>query len=161
MNQLRVSATRAISAVPRRAQSSAANTPALANITSSWSSLSSEERSSLEKQLDERMTSDWNTLTVDEKKAVTYYIAFGPHGPREPLHKPGFGVKVFGGIAGCIAVSAGLFLAIRTRAKETPHTMSKEWREQTDEYMRSQKSNPITGISSEGYKGKGFAGNAY
>jgi cytochrome c oxidase subunit 4 len=39
--------------------------------------------------------------------------------------------------------------------------MSKEWREQTDEYMRSQKANPITGISSEGYKGKGFSGTAY
>jgi hypothetical protein len=69
MNQLRVSATRAVSAVPRRAQSSAANIPALSNIATTWSSLSAQERSNLEKQLDERMTSDWNTLTTDEKKA--------------------------------------------------------------------------------------------
>ncbi|KAI9590827.1 hypothetical protein BDF19DRAFT_428099 [Syncephalis fuscata] len=55
-------------------------------------------------------------------------------------------------------VTAGLFSPIRTR---TPHTMSKEWREQTDEYMRSQKANPVTGMSSEDYKGKGFSGTAY
>ena len=39
---------------------------------------------------------------------------------------------------------------------EKPHTMTPEWQEQTNEYLKSQKSNPITGISSEGYKGKGY-----
>ncbi|RKP27654.1 cytochrome c oxidase subunit IV [Syncephalis pseudoplumigaleata] len=132
----------------------------MANIASTWSNLTAEQRTTLEKQLDERMTADWKTLSAEEKKAA-YYIAFGPHGPREPLHKPGFGVKVTGGVVAAIVASAALFSAIRTRAQETPHTMSKEWREQTDEYMRSQKANPITGIASEGYEGKGFSGHAY
>lgn len=39
---------------------------------------------------------------------------------------------------------------------EHPHTMSEEWRQKTTEYLKSQNSNPITGISSEGYKGKGY-----
>jgi cytochrome c oxidase subunit 4 len=36
--------------------------------------------------------------------------------------------------------------------------MTTEWQEATNEYMKGQKANPITGISSEGYKGKGFVG---
>lgn len=34
--------------------------------------------------------------------------------------------------------------------------MTPEWQEKTNEYLKSQNSNPITGISSEGYKGKGY-----
>jgi len=34
--------------------------------------------------------------------------------------------------------------------------MTKEWQEDTNKKMLAQKANPITGISSEGYKGKGF-----
>ena len=40
--------------------------------------------------------------------------------------------------------------------EEKPLTTTKEWEEATNEYLREQKSNPITGISSEGYKGKGY-----
>lgn len=39
---------------------------------------------------------------------------------------------------------------------EHPHTLSEEWRQKTTEYLKSQNSNPISGISSEGYKGKGY-----
>lgn len=41
------------------------------------------------------------------------YIAFGAHGPREPLTKPGHGAKVFAGVAGVLAASGALFYAIR------------------------------------------------
>lgn len=43
-----------------------------------------------------------------------------------------------------------------TIGQETPHTISKEWEEATNEYLKSQNSNPISGISSEGYKGTGY-----
>lgn len=46
------------------------------------------------------------------------YIAFGPHGPREPLTKPGHGMKVVGGVSGVIAASAALFYAIRVNGNE-------------------------------------------
>ena len=35
-------------------------------------------------------------------------------------------------------------------------TTTNEWKEATNEYLKEQNSNPITGISSEGYKGKGY-----
>ena len=34
--------------------------------------------------------------------------------------------------------------------------MSREWQEATNEYLREQKAEPITGISSEGYTGPGY-----
>lgn len=45
------------------------------------------------------------------------YIAFGPHGPREPITKPGHGAKVLGGVAGVIAASGALFYTIRLNGK--------------------------------------------
>ena len=45
------------------------------------------------------------------------YIAFGPHGPRQPLMDPGSGTKVFGGVVGVLAVSTALFLAIRGKGE--------------------------------------------
>lgn len=39
------------------------------------------------------------------------------------------------------------------KVTEHPRTLNKEWEEATNERMRQQKANPITGISSEGYKG--------
>lgn len=45
------------------------------------------------------------------------YIAFGAHGPREPLTKPGHAMKVWGGVAGVLAASGALFYAIRLGGK--------------------------------------------
>ena len=52
------------------------------------------------------------------------YIAFGPHGPREPLTKPGHGMKVFGGVSGVIAASAALFYVIRLNGNEIKEMQS-------------------------------------
>lgn len=38
--------------------------------------------------------------------------------------------------------------------------MTKEWQEASNERGREQKQNPITGISSDGYKGKGHVQSA-
>ncbi|KAI8643932.1 cytochrome c oxidase subunit IV [Parasitella parasitica] len=145
----RVSATRVIG---RR---NASSNVTVQNIETRWKTLSTAEQNTIAKQLEEAQKGDWKALSLDEKKAA-YYIAFGAHGPREPLTKPGHGMKVLGGVAGVLAASGALFYAIRVNGQETPHTISKEWEEQTNEYLKSQNSNPISGISSEGYKGTGY-----
>jgi len=100
------------------------------------------------------MKVDWHEMTLHEKKAA-YWIAFGPHGPRaEP--EPGSGWKVFRYTMYCTAAGIALFFLTRMFAHEAPKTMSKEWQEATNEYLREEKSEPITGISSEGYSGKGY-----
>ncbi|RKP10672.1 cytochrome c oxidase subunit IV [Thamnocephalis sphaerospora] len=154
MNHLRNTAVRTLRAAPRRAQSTSVSA---ANIESTWSSLTAEQRATLERQLDQRMAGDWKALSLDEKKAA-YYIAFGPHGAREPLHKPGFTAKVLTGVTVCVGISTAIFAYARSRAIETPHTMSKEWREKTNEYMVEQKANPHTGMAAPDYTGKGFSG---
>lgn len=45
------------------------------------------------------------------------YIAFGAHGPREPLTKPGHGLKVLIGTIGIMAASGALFYVIRQNGK--------------------------------------------
>ena len=66
---------------------------------------------------------------------AAYWIAFGPHGPRAQ-DPPGEGKKValytFIGIAASLAIFAGL----RTMAKPAPYTMTKEWQEATNEYLK-------------------------
>lgn len=42
-------------------------------------------------------------------------------------------------------------------APPPPRTMTKEWKEAENVYARKQNANPISGLSSEGYKGKGMA----
>lgn len=49
---------------------------------------------------------------------VVDYIAFGPHGPREPITGPGHTSKVIGGTLAVLAVSGALFAAIRSQGKK-------------------------------------------
>ncbi|KAJ1792132.1 cytochrome c oxidase [Coemansia sp. RSA 1938] len=42
------------------------------------------------------------------------------------------------------------------RATPKPRTMTREWQEATNKLAIERNLNPISGISSEGYKGKGF-----
>ncbi|KAG1024088.1 hypothetical protein G6F26_006249 [Rhizopus arrhizus] len=132
-----------------------ASTVSVQNIETRWKSLSIAEQNTIVKQLEEAQKKDWKVLSFDEKKAA-YYIAFGAHGPREPFTKPGHALKVLGGVTGVLAASGALFYAIRLNGQETPRTINKEWEQATNEYLKSQNSNPISGISSEGYKGTGY-----
>ena len=136
----------------RRFQASSV-TPAMADIPSVWRTLPQEQRATIVKDLDTKMTADWKTLSQDEKRA-SYYIYFGPHGPRDPQKTNT--TTVFMGVAGVIAVAAGLSVLMRKGGQETPHTMTKEWQEKTNELMKAQKANPFSGIASPEYQGKGF-----
>lgn len=106
-------------------------------------------------QLEALQKKDWKTLSVDEKKAA-YYVAFGPHGPRAPVSPPGQGLKIFLSTMALVGVAGVLSLVIKSFAAPPPKTLTKEWQEASNERAREQKMNPISGISSEGYKGKGF-----
>ncbi|KAJ1498663.1 Cytochrome c oxidase subunit 5A [Coelomomyces lativittatus] len=55
-----------------------------------------------------------------------------------------------------IGVSVIIFYFVSVRNAKHPRTMTREWQEATNEYMKEQKSNPLTGIASKDYKGRGY-----
>ncbi|ORY05449.1 cytochrome c oxidase subunit IV [Basidiobolus meristosporus CBS 931.73] len=140
---------------PLTRYASTSSVPNLSSIQNSWKSLAHEEKVSLYNKVLEAQKGDWKALSLDQKKAA-YWIAFGPHGLRKAPLEKGDGKKVFAGVAAVIGISGGLFYLIRLAGQPTPHTFTKEWQEATNERMKEQKANPISGISSEGYQGKGF-----
>ncbi|KAJ3737333.1 cytochrome c oxidase subunit IV-domain-containing protein [Lentinula guzmanii] len=135
--------------------SSKASIIPLSNVEAQWEKMSSEEKSTAHEQLEEIMKKDWKQLSLDEKKAA-YYVAFGPHGPRAPVSKPGDGLKIFAGTAALIGVTGIIYYVIRVFSPAPPRTINKEWQEASNQRALEQKMNPITGIASEGYAGKGF-----
>lgn len=116
--------------------------------------MTEEERSLVHEQLEELQTRDWRSMSLDEKRAA-YYVAFGPHGTRVPATKPGDANKIALGVFAVIAATGIIWTVIRSYAREPPRTMTKEWQAASNEKAIEQKQNPITGIASEGYKGKG------
>jgi len=138
----------------RAATEHAIANPAPAGIEKRWESMPPQEQAELWMQLRDRMKVDWHELTLQEKKAA-YWIAFGSHGPRAESPK-GEGWKIFTKVTQLLIVSMILFSITRFFARPPPRTMTKEWQEATNEYARKEKIEPLSGISSEGYDGKGF-----
>lgn len=126
----------------------------LSNVEAQWEALSSDEQLEVHRALEEVQKKDWKTLSLDEKKAA-YYIAFGPHGPRAPTNPPGTVAKVFFGTSALLALSVVVFLFSRSFAPPPPRTMTKEWQEETNRIAKERNQDPITGIGSPDYKGKG------
>jgi hypothetical protein len=72
--------------------------------------------------------------------STAYYIAFGPHGPRRPP-PPDEGRNVFFLSAGVICAAFAIFAFSRMFASPIrPRTMTKEWQEATEEYMKVRRS---------------------
>ncbi|KAI5247260.1 hypothetical protein E4T47_09062 [Aureobasidium subglaciale] len=133
----------------------AISNPTLANIEKRWEAMPPQEQADLWMALRDRMKVDWTEMTLQEKKAA-YWIAFGPHGPRSQT-PPGEGKQVFWYTMGGLGVTAVLFFGIRAGARGSPGTMTKEYQEASDAYLKRQLQEnnvePITGISAEDYKG--------
>jgi len=127
----------------------------LSNVEALWTKLNGDEKLAVQEQLEGLQLKDWKTLSVDEKKAA-YYVAFGPHGPRAPTSAPGDNLKIFLATVALVGVGGIVFLITHHFAAPPPKTLTKEWQEATNERAKELKLNPITGISSEGYSGKGF-----
>ncbi|PWN25255.1 COX4-domain-containing protein [Jaminaea rosea] len=125
------------------------------NIEARWAHMSKVEQYAVYRQLEEVQRKDWKELSLDEKKAA-YFVSFGPHGPRKPITPPGQGIRTLVGVSGLCLATFGVFYTMRQFAPPPPKTMTKEYQEQSNERAREDKINPITGISSEGYKGKGY-----
>ncbi|KAI9651064.1 Cytochrome c oxidase subunit 5B, mitochondrial [Ciborinia camelliae] len=142
----------------RSASAHAISNPTLVDIEKRWEGMPPQEQAELWMNLRDRMKINWAELTLQEKKAA-YYIAFGNHGPRAQT-PPGEGWKVLGYTLTAVGVSLSLFLFIRMFAKGSPSTMNKEWQEATNEYLKEQNSEPISGISSEGHSGPGHVQSA-
>lgn len=64
-----------------------------------------------------------------------YWIAFGPHGPRA-LPPPGQNWFIFWSVMGITGVCCVVFFIIRLFARGPPSTMTREWQEATNEYLR-------------------------
>ncbi|KAL0946445.1 hypothetical protein HGRIS_012668 [Hohenbuehelia grisea] len=127
----------------------------LSNVEAQWQTMAQEDKAIVHEQLEELQKKDWKDLSLDEKKAA-YYVAFGPHGPRAPISPPGTTLKIFLSTMGLVGAAGVLMLAIRQFAPPPPKTISREWEEASNQRAIEQKMNPITGITSEGYSGKGF-----
>merc|ERR1712000_1478 len=138
----------------RAAPTHAISNPTLANIEKRWEGMPLQEQADLWMALRDRMQVNWKDLTLQEKKAA-YWIAFGPHGPRA-VDPPGTNARVAWGVVAGLAVSVGLFGLIRLAAKPVPYAMSQEYQEESNEFLKNQKSDPFTGITSPGYAGKGM-----
>ncbi|KAI0047492.1 cytochrome c oxidase subunit IV [Auriscalpium vulgare] len=140
---------------PVASSSSAASAIPLSNVEAQWEKLASDEQLAVHQQLEELQKKDWKTLSLAEKKAA-YYVAFGPHGPRTPINPPGTSTKVILGVLGLIGAAGATYAGMRSLAAPPPKTLTREWEEAANERAKELKLNPITGVSSEGYTGKGF-----
>ncbi|KAE8825254.1 hypothetical protein PTNB73_08252 [Pyrenophora teres f. teres] len=140
--------------VQQTRQAHAISNPTLANIEKRWEDMPPQEQADLWMTLRDRMKTDWKELTIQEKKAAElargkpYFIAFGPHGPRRPP-PPDEGRNVFLLSSAVIAGAFAVFAFTRMFASPIrPRTMTKEWQEASEEYLKAQGTEPITG-----YKG--------
>ncbi|KAL7267308.1 Cytochrome c oxidase subunit 5B, mitochondrial [Rhizina undulata] len=134
------------SAIQRRSNSThAVSNVTLADIEKRWESMPPSEQADLWMSLRDRMKGSWADLTVAEKKA-SYWIAFGPHGPRA-VPPPGEGKKIFFYTLIGLGASFALFYSARVAARPAPKSMTREWQEASDEYLKEQKVEPLSGIS--------------
>jgi len=140
--------------IRRAAVSTAISTPTLKNIEKRWESMPLQEQAELWMALRDRMKESWHELTVQEKKAA-YYIAFGEHGPRA-AEPPGEAMRIALYTAVGLGVSFAIFATMRMLAPPPPSTMSKEWQEASNEYLKAQNAEPMTGLGREGYDGVGM-----
>lgn len=75
------------------------------------------------------------TIKLTQTLSTAYWIAFGPHGPRA-ADPPGTGARVAWGVFIGLAASVALFGAVRVVAKPAPYTMTQEYQEETNEFLK-------------------------
>ncbi|KAK0196510.1 COX4, subunit IV of cytochrome c oxidase [Armillaria mellea] len=163
LRPLRYSAARCVVTTANAADISASSSSApttipLGRVEALWDTISLEEKAALRSQLAEVQKKDWKQLSIEEKTAA-YFVSFGPHGHRAPAGKPGDNLKIAASVAGLLGVSYLMMMGVKAMAPAPPKTITKEWQEASSERAIEQKMNPITGISSKGYKGAGFVQN--
>ncbi|WFD29170.1 Cytochrome c oxidase subunit 5B, mitochondrial [Malassezia sp. CBS 17886] len=109
----------------------------LPNLEAKWPKLNRVEQYTVYKMLEEVQRRDWHELSIDEKKG-------GQLG------------RVVLGTALAVASGMAAFALIRSKAEEPPKTLTTEYEKQENKRAIDTKQNPITGIASDDYKGKGY-----
>lgn len=77
----------------------------------------------------------WEDQRANSKSLTAYWVAFGPHGPRA-LTPPDEGKKVALYVVAALFVTLAIFSTLRLFAKPPPHTMTREWQEASNEYLK-------------------------
>lgn len=127
----------------------------LNTIELSWENLSLADQHGIHAVLQEKQRGAWTSMSLAERKAI-YHISFGEYGPRERLWKAGDVRRMLVGTAIGVLSTIGLWAAFRMApGKEKPHTMTREYQEKMNAFDIEHNMDPITGINSKGYKGKG------
>ncbi|KAK9466646.1 cytochrome c oxidase polypeptide 5A mitochondrial [Lipomyces arxii] len=119
-------------------------TPLIANLPARWESLPVEEQVRLTTLIWERQKQPWTELTLNEKKA-SFYVSYGPWGPRKPMHKKYDGFRIFGGVVLGVAAAVAIFAIAREFAAPPPKTMTKEWQEASDKLYKDGFIEPFSG----------------
>lgn len=144
---LRLTSQRAVQIASRRAASTHTISKAsIVELEKRWEELPASDQAELVSKLAKRQESNWNELTAEEKKAA-WYISYGAWGPRRPIHPKGEAGKIASGVAIGLGISFAIFLGIRSFAPAPPKTLTREWQEQSDEYLKSKNANPFSGYS--------------
>ncbi|KAJ2910531.1 cytochrome c oxidase [Coemansia aciculifera] len=137
----------------RRLQSTVA-VPGATQVEQSFIALPKEDQKKVITDLSEIMKQDWTKISMEDKRAL-YFVTYGPHNSRRPHVKPGDNMKVFGGVVATVVLAWVMSSLARSYAPKS-RTLTKEWQEESNRIAKEKKINPIHGISSEGYTGKGF-----
>lgn len=125
----------------RAALTRALSNALIGDLNQRWEQLTPVDQQEIVSKLAERQKLDWKELTPAEKKAL-WYISYGEWGPRKPVHGKGDAGKIFGGVCLGLGAALGIFLTFRSLSPPAPRTMTKEWQEQSNEYLKSKNANP-------------------
>ncbi|XP_062500642.1 cytochrome c oxidase subunit 4 isoform 2, mitochondrial-like [Corticium candelabrum] len=100
------------------------------------------------KALREKAKGPWKNLTNEEK--ITLYRASFPQSFAEIKAPTGEWKKVLAGTLIGVATGVGLFAFLKSTVGPTPpHTLTEEWQKASEEKLRRQLANPISGVSSK------------
>ncbi|KAK9378547.1 uncharacterized protein V2V93DRAFT_375947 [Kockiozyma suomiensis] len=131
-------------ATPAAPASHAIATPLISNLPARWESLPVEEQVDLTVKIWERQKLSWSELTQDEKRA-SFYISYGPWGPRKPMHEPYDNYKILGGTIIGLAASVAAFAFARSFGGPEPVSLNRQWQEATDERFNTGLVEPFRG----------------
>ncbi|PVV03273.1 hypothetical protein BB560_002252 [Smittium megazygosporum] len=139
----------------RRSTTAASSAPVISQVEAKWAETPETSRAEIVAKLDELMKNDWHKLSTEDKRAA-FYVHYGNYGPRAPISQKGDGLKIFLYTSAIVGLSLITTYAASVLIPRESRTLTKEWMEKSNEIALAEKANPITGISSEGYTGKGF-----
>ncbi|ODQ78196.1 hypothetical protein BABINDRAFT_9424 [Babjeviella inositovora NRRL Y-12698] len=118
----------------------------IGGIEQRFETLAKADQNEIVESLAKRQQGSWSELTKDEKRAI-WFIHYGPYGPRKPLYTAEDKVWIAKAVVISLAFCGGLYAFLRSFAAPPPKTMTREWQEASDEYLKSKNAEPFSGYS--------------